>query len=121
MKIRAIIKRPDEEYGHVSFISDTLENLQRTVGGYIETVTFSGRMRPEDDFVIICDEEGLLNAKPYNCTVRVVDQRWPDFGEIPFCGDIAVLGVYGDGFADCPLQLSEWKKMLVRKSHAEEE
>lgn len=23
MKIRAIIKRPDEEYGHVSFISDT--------------------------------------------------------------------------------------------------
>ena len=89
MKIRAIIKRPDEEYGHVSFISDTLENLQRTVGGYIETVTFSGRMRPEDDFVI--------------------------------CGDIAVLGVDGEDFADCPLQLKEWKKMLVRKNDDTEE
>ena len=37
-KIRAIIKRPDEEYGHVAHISATLENLQKTVGGYIETV-----------------------------------------------------------------------------------
>lgn len=37
-KIRAIIKRPDEEYGHVTHISATLENLQKTVGGYIETV-----------------------------------------------------------------------------------
>ena len=113
-KIRAIIKRPDEEYGHVTNISCSLENMQRTVGGYIETVTFSGRMRAEDDFVIICDEEGLLNNKKYNCTVRVVDQRWPDFGEIPFCGDIAVLGVAGDEFADCPLTLAEWKKMVVK-------
>ena len=113
-KMRAIIKRPDEEYGHVTNISCSLENLQRTVGGYIETVTFSGRMRAEDDFVIICDEEGLLNNKKYNCTVRVVDQRWPDFGEIPFCGDIAVLGVAGDEFADCPLTLAEWKKMVVK-------
>lgn len=113
-KLRAIVKRPDEEYGHVTNIICSLENLQRTVGGYIETVTFSGRMRAEDDFVIICDEEGLLNNKKYNCTVRVVDQRWPDFGEIPFCGDIAVLGVAGDEFADCPLTLAEWKKMVVK-------
>ena len=37
-KIRAIIKRPDEKYGHVTNISPTLENLQKTVGGYIEPV-----------------------------------------------------------------------------------
>lgn len=117
MKIRAIIKRPDEEYGHVTFISDTLENLQRTVGGYIETVTFRGLMRSSDDFVIICDEEGLLKKKPYNCTVRVRDQRWPRLADLPLCGYIVVLGVSGDELADCPLQLAEWKKMLVRKSH----
>lgn len=32
-KIRAIIKRPDEEYGHVTNIANNLKNLQRTVGG----------------------------------------------------------------------------------------
>lgn len=118
MKIRAIIKRPDEEYGHVSYISDTLENIQRTVGGYIETVTFPPLMRNEDKFVIICDEEGRLNGKPHNCIVEPRDQRWMQFS-CNFVGDIVVLGVAGEEFADCPLQLSEWKKMLVRKSHAE--
>lgn len=37
-KIKVIIKRADEEYGHVTNISHRLENLQNTVGGYIETV-----------------------------------------------------------------------------------
>ena len=119
MKIRAIIKRSDEEYGHVSFISDTLENLQRTVGGYIETVTFPPLMRNEDKFVIICDEEGRLKGKEYNCTVAPRDQRWMRI-ECDFRGDIAVLCVDGDEFADCPLQLSEWKKMLVRRNDDED-
>lgn len=30
-KIKTIIKRPDEQYGHVTHISQTLENLQKTV------------------------------------------------------------------------------------------
>ena len=38
-KINVIIKRPDEAIGHVCYISDSLENLQKTVGGYIETLT----------------------------------------------------------------------------------
>ena len=40
-KIKCIIKRPDEEYGHVTNISPRLENLQKTVEGYIETVPLS--------------------------------------------------------------------------------
>lgn len=35
-KIKVIVKRPDEQYGHVCHISDRLENLQKTVEGYIE-------------------------------------------------------------------------------------
>ena len=31
-KVRVIIKRPDEEFGHVTNISPSLENLQRNVG-----------------------------------------------------------------------------------------
>ena len=30
-KIKCYIKRPDEEYGHSTSVSNTLENLQRNV------------------------------------------------------------------------------------------
>lgn len=114
--IRAIVKRPDEEYGHVTNVSDKLETLQKTVGGYIETVTYRGLMRPEDEFVIVCDEEGILKSAEYNCTVVVHDQRWQDRGPVTFFGTIVVLGVAGDEFADCPVDFQDWKKMLWRES-----
>ena len=50
-KIRAIIKRADEQFGHVSNISASLKNLQKIVEGPIETVNVT------DDTVIICNEE----------------------------------------------------------------
>lgn len=49
-KIKVIVKRPDEKYGHVTHISNTLENLQKTVDGYIETLTMPG-------YVLILNEE----------------------------------------------------------------
>ena len=51
-KIKVIVKRPDEKDGHVTNISYTLENLQKTVEGHIETLTLPG-------FTIICNEEGI--------------------------------------------------------------
>jgi len=53
-KIKVIIKRPDEQYGHMTYISNTLKNLQRTVEGYIEVVPL------RSDLVMICNEEGRL-------------------------------------------------------------
>ena len=41
-------------------IPNTLEELQATVGGYIETVTLA------KDAAIICNEEGRLLGHPYN-------------------------------------------------------
>ena len=111
MKLRAIIKRPDEKYGHVTNISDTLQNLRRTVGGRIETVTYPGK-DPKDTFVIICREDGLIDGMPFNCIVDAEDPRWTLRGPIRYFGDIIVLGVSGDEFKDCPLQLAEWKKMI---------
>jgi len=93
-KIRAIIKRPDEK-GHVSFIGDSLENLQRTVDGYIEAVTIMS------DVVVICNEEGRLNGLDPNCRIAGYD----------FVGTIALLGVAGDEFADLPESISlKWFK-----------
>ena len=84
-KIKVLTKRPGEPPRSV-WISDTLENLQRTVGGYIEIVTLSRRL------VVICDEEGRLKGKPYNCTINGVS----------FVGDIIVAGVEGEEIVSYP-------------------
>jgi hypothetical protein len=91
--IRALAKRPDSKW-YSTNVSNSLENLQRFVGGYIETVTFAG-------LVIICNEEGRLKGLPYCCTILGHD----------FVGDILIVGVNGDEFADCPLTLAEAKRI----------
>ena len=98
MKIRAIVKRPDEKYGHMTWISDTLENLQRIVGGYIEVFPV------KEGVLIICNEEGKLQGLPYNCTVN---------GE-PLVGDIIVVGENGEDFGDLPsdFEMSTWRMII---------
>lgn len=104
MKLRAIIKRPDEEVGHVTNISTSLENLQKIVGGYIETVTIHRPTSTRPDIVIVCDEEGRLKGKEFCCSVM----------GITFVGEIIVLGVNqgDDDFCDCDLTLKEWMAMI---------
>ena len=82
-KIRVITKRPGEP-PRSTWISNTLENLQKTVGGYIKAVTIAR------DAAILCDEEGRLKGKPHNCTVDGIE----------FVGDIVVVGVRGDKFVN---------------------
>ena len=108
-KIRAIIKRPDEDIGHVTNISPTLKNLQGIVGGYIECVT----ARLDPTVVIIGNDEGRIQHKPYNCTVKCKDYA----GEFdcPFVGDIVVVGAEGEEFCDLPEKVTrqEWASWLV--------
>lgn len=96
-KIKAIIKRPYEPVGRMTEVSNTLEELQQIVGGYIETVTFA------DDMVIICDEEGRLKRRPYNCSpANIVD----------LFGTIIVVGTKGEEFADVGISLETWEQLL---------
>jgi hypothetical protein len=101
-KIKAIVKRADEPIGHMTWISDTLENLQKHVGGYIETVTLTPKV------VVICDEEGRIKDKPFNCTL------FPGlYIQQSFVGDIVVVGVDGDEFGDVPIDMKTWKKLYL--------
>ena len=93
-KIKVIIKRPEEPVGHMTWISDTLENLQKHVEGYIETLTIAS------DMVVICNEEGRIRNLPYNCTIENHD----------FVGTIILAGVDGDEFADVPISLAAFKQ-----------
>lgn len=96
-KIKVIIKRPDEEYGHVTNISNTLENLQKTVDGYIETVTLPR-------FTLIVNEEGRLDDSPFNCNIAGIN----------LFGTIIVVGTQDDEFADVGINFGEWKKIIDR-------
>lgn len=95
-KIKAIIKRADKAEPYVTWVSDSLKNLQNQVGGYIETVTV------EEGLVIICNEEGRLLGLPHNCEVCGCE----------FVGDILFVGVDGDEFADCPADLKTIRGMI---------
>ena len=95
-KIKVIIKEPDKKPRCVN-ISDTLENLQKTVDGYIETVSFA------TDFVVICDEEGRLKNKPYCCNICGVN----------FFGTVILAGRKDDEFADLPFYFEDAKRFIA--------
>lgn len=94
-KIKVIIKRPDEEYGHVTAISNTLKNLQNTVGGYIEVINMPG-------YMLIVNEEGTLQDMPYNCHVH----------GFTLFGTIIVAGIEGDEFSDVGISFADWRDII---------
>ena len=94
-KIKVILKRPDS-VPYSTHISNSLENLQKTVDGYIETVTLSS------DCVVICNEEGMLRGLPYNCNICGID----------FVGTIVFAGINGDEFSDIPLSFKNFKELF---------
>ena len=96
-KLRAIVKRTDEPYGHVCNISGSLKNLQKIVGGHIETVPVGSK------HVLIVNEEGKLRSLPFNFLMGRYDT---------IVGDTIVLGVQGEEFTDATLELRMWKKLL---------
>lgn len=95
-KIRCFLKRPESDW-YSTCSSTSLSNLQRIVGGYIETVTF-----PDLGVVVICNEEGRLLGLPYCCTIGGVD----------FCGPVAVFRPDGENLADVQYKLREWKELV---------
>lgn len=103
-KVRVIIKRSDEEFGHITNISPSLKNLQKTVGGYIECVTLG--LYDWGNIHIICNEEGRLDGLEYNCEVCGID----------FVGTIIVAAANGEGeLIDLPISFEIWKNIVLQK------
>ena len=96
MKIRVIIKRPDEEFGHIAYIMNTLESLQAKVGGFIEVV----RLTPK--VAIICNEEGKLRGMDPNMRID---------GTL-LVGTIVIAGIDGEEFGSIPFSFDSWKRTV---------
>lgn len=102
--IRAIVKRPDEKYGHMTHIKNDLKNLQEIVEGKIETVSCGPA-------VIIVNEEGKLLKLQHNI---IVGEVYKDL----LCGTLIVCGVAEEDFADVSFDMSTWKRILTQWGNA---
>ena len=91
-KILVWIKEPKKKAKHV-WISPRLENLQKTVGGYIES------HRITTDVALLCDEEGRF--KDYEPNLRVLG--------MDFVGTLILIGTKDEEFVSCPIDLVEMK------------
>ncbi len=100
--IRVLIKEPGKA-AELRTIENTLESLQKIVGGKIETVTMF------TDLVVICNEEGRIKEMPFNCKLLGVD----------FVGTIILAGVDGEEFGDSPEDEKAWRRFFPRLFDAE--
>ena len=77
-----VIMCPVDRPPYVTNISNTLENMQRSVGGYIETVVL------DNHSVVVCNEEGRLLGLQENPSLP------------GYVGDCFICGYEGDVFTD---------------------
>ena len=98
-KIKAIVKRPDERYGHMTNISNSLKNLQNIVGGHIEVVT----ILPDKGLVMICNEDGKNLGLERNFIMGT-----PPFHDV-IVGEVILCGVCDEDFTDIPIDFQTWK------------
>ena len=82
--MRVIIKEPNDD-ARIEDIENTLDELQRIVGGYIEVIPLTF------DDIIICNEEGKLKGLPHNFNM-------PVHGSI--VGTVIICSEEGEGFTD---------------------
>ena len=101
MKIR-VIMCPANRAPYTCWIENSLSNMQRIVGGYIETVNIA------EDAVIVCNEEGRLIGLPENKSLPVRG----------FCGDCFICGADGEEFASLQENAKRFLLSNCRKRYA---
>ena len=111
-KMRVLIKRPDEQFGHICNISDRLENLQKTVGGYIETVTIA-KTTDGKPIILVCNEEGKLQGLKHNIFLNSEDRLGVHYSE-QIVGTFFLCSSDGEEFTDLPdtFGMPEWKELF---------
>lgn len=105
-KIR-ILALPVDREPYITNIENSLKNMQRFVGGYIETVT----VLKNPQVILVCDEEGLLKGRAVNPSIPDSDEHG-EWGMV-IVGDCFLCGVDGEEFADLP---DKWKDVLLKRA-----
>lgn len=91
-KISVFVKEPFKDPRHVN-ISNTLENFQRTVGGFIEYIPL------DTNYGLIVNEEGLFRDFKFNARI----------GGKHIFGTAIFVGVKDEEFCDIPMNWDYFK------------
>lgn len=94
--MKALLFTPPDKVAEVE-IDNTLEALQKAVGGYIETVTLT------TDACLICNEEG-----------RIRNMETQEILNTTYYGPVLLVGTKGDEFTDAP---DRWVKEYEKEIH----
>lgn len=105
-KLRVILVRPGEE-AELKEIEDTLLEMQKLVGGYIEEY-----MPFCDEVALVCNEEGKMKRLPLNRGILDEDGRIRDIIAGPFFLCYAPLS--SDRFESMPKELEDKYLKLFR-------
>ena len=92
---KVYIKQPGR-HPLTNFIQDGLEDLQKIVGGYIETCTF------EEGWTVLCNEDGRCLGLEDNCEIYGVS----------FVGPIIFIGTDAEEFCDVPFSYRDLQMAL---------
>lgn len=106
--IKVIIKRTDEKYGHVANVSNTLDNLQKLIGGRIEVHTLMVSEKVGENLIMICNAD----RKNFNLSKNFIWGK-PPFHDV-IVGDVVICGAWGDDFTDVPINFETWKYLIDR-------
>ena len=98
-KIKVIIKRPGEDVGHVTWISNTLENLQKNVDGNIEVIPIA------NNILMICNEDGKNLGLEKNFIMGMMLKD-------TVVGTVIICGQDGEEFGDVPITRRQWQSLL---------
>ena len=101
-----VLKVSPDKRPETAMIPDTLEDLQKAVGGYIEVI------HPFDDSTcIICNEEGKQNGLPLNRALTDDSGRIVDI----IAGTFLVAGISDDGFSSLSAeQIRKYSDMYAK-------
>lgn len=102
MKIR-IVMVPADRPAYVTHVENSLRNLQKIVGGNIETLTL------ESGMIIVCNEDGMALGLSRN-------ENLPEF-----VGDVFITTASGDEFVDLDENDARTILRSVRKATASRE
>lgn len=92
--MKAILKKPGE-LPELIEIENDLKEIQKVIGGKIESLTFA------EDACVLCDRDGVIKGLQHNT----------EFLGNQFVGTILLVGVDGDCFCDFPV-IDSWLDLL---------
>lgn len=100
-KLRVLVCKADGT-DEVVEIEDTLEEKQRLVGGLIEPVYLYDKTGEKELYVLVCNEEGLINGSKVNRAVTVYPEQIKTYkrdSTTLICGDFFIMGAGWRSFA----------------------